>query len=70
MSNQHHGFTVHCIYVVRNGDGNVHYQRRGRDYNLIPGKVAESMEKAAKSAEQKLVEFLCKSDKEEAPGHD
>jgi hypothetical protein len=70
MSKPHHGFTVHCIYVVRNGDGNVHYQRRGHAFNLIPGKVAESMERAAKSAEEKLVEFLCKSDSPVTPGHD
>jgi hypothetical protein len=55
-----HGFRVHCIYVVRNGDGNVYYQRRGKDFNLMPGRVAEALEGAAKSAEGELVEFWCK----------
>jgi hypothetical protein len=64
-----HGFRVHCIYVVRNGDGNVYYQRRGKDIRLIPGKVAEALDSAAKSAEVEFVEFWCK-ESGKPPSHD
>lgn len=63
-----HGFTVHFIAVIRNGDGNVHYQRQGKKHPLRAGKVREDMQLAAQSAAEEIAEFLC--DKPKAPSRD
>lgn len=64
-----HGYSVHFIAVIRNGDGNVRYQRKGKAYDLHPGKIAKAFKEAAKSAEEEVVEFLCPSPVN-APSHD
>lgn len=62
MAHDADGYTVHFIAVIRNGDGNIRFQKQGSKHKLNPGHVATAFHSAAKSAEEAIREFFCKAD--------